>query len=186
MGRRDAGNAQINIMAHDNQQKFFQKIKEKHPDFFDGKIVLECGSLNVNGSFRPLFSNCDYTGIDIVLGPDVDLVSKAHEAPFFDESFDVVVSGEMLEHDEYWKLSLQKMYAVLKHGGLMVISCAGKDRPEHGTARSGTGIWATSPDYYMNLEPKDIAEVLKPEMFSEFGFEENGHTCDTYFFGIKA
>lgn len=171
-------------MAHKAQRDFFSKVRQKYPDFFISKKVLECGSLNINGSFRDMFKLCDYTGIDIVAGQDVDIISKIHEIEFKDNTFDIVVTGEMLEHDEYWKLSLQKMYDVLKPKGLLVITCGGKDRPEHGTRKTG-GFWGTSIDYYKNITPNDIQEIYKEEMFITTNYEENETAKDTYFYGIK-
>ena len=169
-------------MAHPEQKAFFEMVRGKHPEHFSNKKVLDCGSLNVNGTLKDLFIDCVYIGIDIASGRDVDFVVKTHEYNPM-TTFDVVVSGEMLEHDEYWRASLQKMYDLCKSGGLIVFSCAGKDRPEHGTTRTGNN-WGTSNDYYRNLEPKDIKEVYKKDMFSDWYFEENNKTKDTYFFGI--
>lgn len=166
-------------MAHREQKEFFNKVKDLYPTFFDYKKVLDCGSLNVNGSLRELFTNCEYLGVDIVEGRDVDLVCPIHKLDL--DKFDVVVSAEMLEHDEYWKESLRKMYDL--SNGLIAISCAGKDRPEHGTTRTGSN-WGTSSDYYRNIEPNDIKEIYKEDMFKEWYFEENTNSHDTYFYGI--
>jgi len=169
-------------MAHKEQRDFFQSVKDKFPEYFSNKTVLDFGSLDVNGSLKDLFTDCNYTGIDIVSGKNVDVISTAHE--YQGQSADVVTSGEMLEHDEYWKQSLQNMYDKCNPGGLIAISCAGKDRPEHGTRRSDGNEWGTG-DYYRNIEPKDIKTVYKKEMFSEVHYEENANSKDTYFYGIK-
>lgn len=172
-------------MAHFEQQEFFRKIKSTYPDRFKGKKVADFGSLDVNGSLKSFFDNCEYTGIDIVEGKNVDIVSKAHEFMKDEEEvFDVIVSGEMLEHDEYWQKSLVRMYKLCKHGGLIAISCAGKDRPEHGTRKSDGNEWGTG-DYYMNIEPDHIKQVYKNSMFMDMHFEENSSSKDTYFYGIK-
>lgn len=170
-------------MAHQEQKYFFNKVKEKFPSNFDNVKVLDFGSLNVNGSLFEMFTNSEYIGIDIVEGSNVNVVSKAHEYTS-DTQSDTIVSGEMLEHDEYWVESLKNMYSLCKNGGLIAISCAGKDRPEHGTERTGD-CWGTSNDYYMNVEPKDIKKVYKTNMFSDMYFEENTISKDTYFYGIK-
>ena len=170
-------------MAHKEQKDFFQSVKNIFPEYFSNVSVLDCGSLNVNGSLREIFQDSNYTGIDIVSGSNVDFVSKAHEYNPGTQ-FDVVVSGEMLEHDEYWKESLQNMYDLCKSGGLIAMSCAGKDRPEHGTRRTGD-IWGTSNDYYMNIEPSDMKKVYNKTMFSKMEFLENTTSKDTYFYGIK-
>jgi len=68
--------------------------------------VLEVGSLNVNGTYRTLFAGCEYVGLDIREGKDVDVVV---EDPWDwkeleGRKFDLIVSGQCLEHVEYpWK-----------------------------------------------------------------------------------
>ena len=171
-------------MAHQAQKAFFNRVKELYPHFFNKGIVLDFGSLDINGSLKDIFSaDTLYRGIDIVAGKNVDFVSKAHE---FTSNlvYPTIISGEMLEHDEYWRESLLNMYNLCGVGGLIAISCAGKDRPEHGTRRTDGNEWGTG-DYYKNLEPKDIMEVYKPDMFTDYYFEENTTAKDTYFYGIK-
>src|SRR5574343_1072721 len=115
-------------MAHKEQKDFFNKVKEKYPNNFKNIKVVDFGSLDVNGSLKDMFDNCEYLGVDIVQGNNVDIVTKAHEFTS-DVQYDTVISGEMLEHDEYWKQSLMNMYNVCKQGGLIAISCAGEGRP---------------------------------------------------------
>lgn len=170
-------------MAHQAQKDFFNKVKGLYPEAFNNVKVIDFGSLDVNGKLNDNFTDSAYIGVDIVAGANVDVVSKAHK--FKSQSkFDTVISGEMLEHDEYWKESLLNMYKLCGKGGLIAFSCAGKDRPEHGTRRTDGNEWGTG-DYYKNLEPKDIMEVYTPDMFTDYYFEENTTAKDTYFYGIK-
>ena len=168
-------------MAHQAQKDFFNKVKARYPESFTYVKVLDCGSLNVNGTLKDLFTHSVYIGVDIVSGSNVDVVSHIKDIKL--DNFDMVVSGEMLEHDNTWRESLQKMYDVTKSRGLIAISCAGKGRAEHGTRKTGSSIWGTDPDYYMNLEEKHIREVYKDDMFMELE-HSTGHE-DTYFYGIK-
>jgi SAM-dependent methyltransferase len=174
-------------MAHPAQKEFFREVKKKYPEKFHQVNIIDCGSLDVNGSLKDLFTQSQYTGVDIVGGKNVDVVSHIKDITFEDNSFDTVISGEMLEHDETWRESLQKMYDLCKSGGLLAISCAGKDRREHGTRRTTgmRGIWGTSPDYYMNLEEEHFREVYKDEMFTDTHHEYNPTAKDQYFYGIK-
>jgi SAM-dependent methyltransferase len=173
-------------MAHAAQQAFFLRVKEKLPGAFKDKRVLDCGSLDMNGSLRHLFSGGEYVGVDIHEGKNVDLVRKTHELPF-DNELDTVVSAEMLEHDEYWAQSLRKMYDFLKPGGLLVISAAGLNRPEHGTTRANNSTCGTSPDYYRNILEEDFHNVFEMDCeFSEWRLEDNHVDHDIYFYGIKA
>lgn len=89
----------------------------------DTKLVLDCGSLNVNGTYRPLISdfNWNYFGIDIAFGRNVDIVVDPYTYPFENDTFDVVVSGSMLEHVEFPWVWMKEAARVLKVGGLLAI-----------------------------------------------------------------
>jgi len=171
-------------MAHPAQREFFERVRRLHPRYFVGGTVLDCGSLNINGSLRDLFApDCFYLGIDIHPGPDVNVVWPTYRLPF-SGVFDAVVSGEMLEHSEFWAADLQAMYRAAKPGGLVAVSCAGPGREEHGTRRTGH-LWNTSPDYYRNLSAAEIRSVLSPDLFVESEYVDNPAACDTYFYGIR-
>ena len=194
-------------MAHPEQRQFFERVKHMHPWSFKDVHVLDCGSLDVNGSLRDLFEGGSYTGIDIVAGRNVDIAVPVHEfgspnSPGFigdTVKFDTIVSGEMLEHDPHWRESLKRMYELLKPRGLLAISCAGPGRPEHGTRRSGTGVWTdpATPDYYLNISQEDIAEVFQFKLHTGVHqgealfkwWELSGRATwpqDTYFWGMKS
>lgn len=177
-------------MSHQAQRDYFAGLAAKYPTYFERVKVLDCGSLDVNGSLRPLFVDCEYVGLDFRAGKNVDLVSKVHIAPLADGSFDTVVSAEMLEHDEHWADSLLRMHALLRPGGLLAISCAGPTRKEHGTRKHGgkNGLYGTGPDYYRNLTPAMICSVLGAGSGTAFSTFEAGGTPDgrdTHFAGFK-
>ena len=180
-------------MAHTEQKEFIKSVKQKFPTMFVNKTIIDFGSLDINGSNKEWFENCNYTGVDISEGKNVDYVSKCHE--YIDNiKYDVVISTEMLEHDMYWKESLKNMLSLLKSKGLLILTCATTGRPEHGTRRSDP---FTSPftskidewkDYYKNLTIEDVASIIKPKKnFSQY--YENQTTklpwCDYQFWGVK-
>ena len=178
-------------MAHYQQRMFLEKVKRRFPNYFIGKKVLDVGSLDINGSNKSLFVNCQYIGIDVAEGNNVDVVSTAHEYDCPDETFDVIVSSECFEHDMHYDKSLMNIFRILKKGGLFLFTCATTGRPEHGTRRTsphdapllqGMTEWQ---DYYKNLEEKDITEVLDMKEFMMHKFEIGHQTCDLYFWGIK-
>lgn len=90
------------------------------------RTVVECGSLNVNGSVRDILYHPDwkYTGIDIQGGPGVDMILSVYDldVPFGEGLVDVVISTEMLEHVADWRLALRKMAIVLRVGGLLILT----------------------------------------------------------------
>jgi SAM-dependent methyltransferase len=156
-------------MAHINQQKFCVAVRTAFPEYFKNKRVLDIGSLDINGSNRPLFVDCDYLGVDIGPGRNVDIVAKAHELDLPDDTFDVVISTECFEHDKFYRETLQNACRMLKPGGLLLFTCASTGREEHGTVAahadsspftSATQGWDS---YYKNLTEEDVREAIDVE-----------------------
>lgn len=170
-------------MAHPEQRQFFERLRGRFPGQFYGARVIDCGSLDVNGTIQDLFIGGAYLGVDIHPGRNVHLVHPVHTLPFV-EVFDTVVSGEMLEHSEHWVADMTTMYRMLRAGGLLALTMAGPGRPEHGTRATGAD-WGTGPDYYRNLSPDDVRGVLPETLFTECEYLFNPTPCDTYFWGIK-
>jgi SAM-dependent methyltransferase len=175
-------------MAHNAQNVFFRQVRKTYPDFFEWKNVLEVGSLDINGSVRDLFTNCNYVGVDLEHGPGVDIAVQGQELKFPDESFDVTISAECFEHNPFWKESFENMVRMTKPDGLVTFTCAGKGRPEHGTYRTDVG---SSPfttragwTYYKNLEESDFDSAwLRSKMYYQFFYNEGAQ--DLYFVGVK-
>jgi SAM-dependent methyltransferase len=91
-----------------------------------GKVsVLDVGSYDVNGSYQPLFPKAkfQYTGLDMEAGPNVDIVlTHPYDWSAIETgSFDVVVSGQALEHVEFFWITVSEMTRVLKKDGLMCL-----------------------------------------------------------------
>lgn len=179
-------------MAHQQQIEFCLCVKSKFPSYFSNKLVIDIGSLDINGNNQYLFDNCLYIGIDLLVGKNVDIAVKGHELCLPDNSVDVVISTECFEHDQFYDLTLKNIVRMLKPGGLFLFTCATSGRPEHGTRRTTPqdapfinmfGEWG---DYYKNLEEADIRRALNiEETFNEHAFSTNSSTYDLYFWGIK-
>lgn len=179
-------------MSHKEQQDYCKWVKDILPSFFKNVKVLDVGSLDINGNNRIWFEDSEYTGLDIGPGPNVDVVSLAHEYQAPDESFDVIISTECFEHDMHWEKSLANIVRMLKPGGLFVFTCASEGRPEHGTRRTkpedaplleGFGEWG---DYYKNLNEPDIRAAIDVDgIFATAFFQYEPVACDLYFYGIK-
>lgn len=180
-------------MAHPAQQDFCSKVRTVFAPHFIEKRVLDIGSLDINGNNRQLFEGCEYTGIDVAPGPNVDLVTLAHEHAAPDASFDTIISTECLEHDQHFEKSLQNAVRMLKPGGLLVLTCATEGRAEHGTVHSDGGY--ASPltarmegweNYYRNLKEEDIRSAIPVDaIFERYEFLVNRAAADLYFWGIK-
>ena len=174
-------------MAHREQREWCELVKYAHDEFFVGTSVLDIGSLDINGNNRYLFEQCNYTGIDIGEGKNVDVVCSGHLFKS-DDLFDVVISTECFEHDEHWQQTLKNVINnLLKDGGLFLFSCAAPGRPEHGTKRTSPKDSPFTNDYYRNLSEADIRSVLDcDEVFSNYKFKTRiDFPQDLYFYGIK-
>ena len=87
--------------------------------------ILDVGSYDVNGSYKHLFEKEGYIykGLDMEAGPNVDLVPK--NAYIWEEiendAYDVVISGQALEHIEFFWITIEEMVRVTKENGLICI-----------------------------------------------------------------
>ena len=89
-----------------------------------GKKILEVGSTNINGGIRHLFEGSEYIGVDIVPYNGVDIVLADHyKFPFEDNTFDLAISTNTLEHCTRPWVTVQEMARVIKPGGIVVNIC---------------------------------------------------------------
>lgn len=186
---------------HEEQIDFCKTIKSKYPEYFINKKVLDIGSLDVNGNNRYLFQNCEYIGVDVAPGKNVDAVTPGHLYDAPDSSFDFVISTECFEHDMFYDLTLKNIVRVLKSGGMFLFTCAAPGREEHGTRRTRpqdspltSSINEEWSDYYHNVSEKDLRNSLDlDEIFDHYLVDEHHEIKtaplrfinDLYFVGIK-
>lgn len=102
-----------------------------------GRQVLDVGALDVNGSLRSVveaLAPASYTGVDMAAGPGVDVVCSAEGLldTFGRESFDIVLSTEMLEHVRDWRLVVHNLKLLVRPGGTLLITTRSKGFPYHG------------------------------------------------------
>jgi len=132
-----------------------QRIKDEYPKLFWKNSVVEFGALDINGSARSKFDEpVKYIGVDTQTGKGVDVRSYCHEFKS-DEQFDVVISTEMLEHDPYWDLSLNRMVELVKDGGSLIVTLAGPARHAHGQIN-----YTPLDRYYRNISVSEIFRVI--------------------------
>jgi SAM-dependent methyltransferase len=186
-------------MSHIQQREFCAKVKWLFPSHFKRANVIDVGSLDINGNNRWLFSWPNvYVGVDVINGKNVNVVSPAHIAlPMIKHRLllqgkkkwawppDVIISTEMLEHDQYWQLSLEAMYDALRPGGLLLITAAGDDRPEHGTHKEQPECSPGTLNYYKNISNQMFMDVLPAALFTRYCVWQDKRHCDFTFFGIK-
>ena len=177
-------------MSHIDQINFIREFRNYYLDenFSKDIHILEVGSLDVNGNMRDLFKfSKNYMGIDLIKGPNVDLVMDGAQIDSLKDKFDIVISCECFEHAKNWKTIFEKMCKITKDNSFVVISVASTGRIEHGTERSGN--WQSpgnKDDYYLNLTKKDFENNFNlKDIFSNFFFYFNINSFDLYFVGIK-
>ena len=177
-------------MAHIQQFRFVNFVKECLPEYFTGRRVLEVGALDINGSARSFFADCDYTGIDVAAGKGVDQVAKGEDFAADANAFDVVISCECMEHNPMYLKTWLNMLRVLREDGLLLMTCATFGRPQHGTSASDP---SASPltigqgqEYYRNLGRQDFEVVHLPSFFARHFFEVDHSSKDLYFLGLGA
>lgn len=177
-------------MAHRQQFDFVNRVKLMYPTSFFQKKVLEVGSLNINGTVRDFFTDCEYLGIDVGPGRCVDLVCEGQNLDHPDNTYDTTLSCECFEHNPFWSETFLNMHRMTKPNGLIFMSCATTGRMEHGTSRTSP---SDSPltisngwEYYKNLTEQDFREKMNiDDMFSKYKFEVGTTHPDLYFYGIK-
>lgn len=178
-------------MAHTEQRNFCIYVKNLFQEKFKNGNVLDCGSYDVNGNNRFLFENCNYIGIDVGEGKNVDIVSTIHEFKGEDEFYDIIISTECFEHDMFYKESFKNINRMLKKDGLFLFTCASTRRTEHGTLRTGsqsqsplTSIIPGWENYYKNLTEQDIRNAMDVDgIYDKYEFQTD--YTDLYFWGLK-
>lgn len=130
---------------HETSYNEMKRFVEKYLDRDQELKIIEIGSLDVNGSYRPLFDspNWIYTGLDLDAGKNVDIVaSDPYNYPFESNSFDVVISGSTLEHVEDMHAFIKEAARIIKKDGIMCV-IAPWTYPEH---KYPVDCWRILPD----------------------------------------
>lgn len=90
-----------------------------------GLSILDVGGQDVNGGYRGLFKQVPlhaFVTTDLEAAPGVDVVmDDPYRLPFPDCSFDIVISGQMLEHcPQFWR-TFAEMVRVQRTDGLLFL-----------------------------------------------------------------
>jgi SAM-dependent methyltransferase len=120
--------------------------------------VLDVGSYDVNGNYKSLWKGWDYLGVDIEAGPNVDQVVPVSGEFDLGRQYDVVISGQCLEHCNNPFTLAATMGKHLKPGGLACWIAPAK-WPEH---RHPQDCWRFLPDgmrhllVHAGIEPLEV------------------------------
>ena len=128
--------------------------------------ICDVGSLDINGTYKPLFEGYSYTGVDIVEGQNVDVVSKdLYQYPFVDKAFDIVISGSTIEHIEDIFRWVKELARIVKKGGLVCIIGPSMFRNIH---QHPIDCWRIYPDGMRYLLDKvaglEVLEVRRSKL----------------------
>lgn len=111
---------------HWNSLYIMSQFVEKYLDTNTSLRILDIGSREVlnSGTYKQYFDkdNWEYVGVDLEAGDNVDLVMPSpYVIPVQDNSFDVIISGQTLEHVKFFWVLLTEVSKKLKSGGLLCI-----------------------------------------------------------------
>jgi SAM-dependent methyltransferase len=114
--------------------------KDRHYD------VLDFGSQAAGNmrTHREVLAGYDvtYTGVDVVAGPNVDVVMrKPYRVPCRSNSFDLVITGSAFEHIPFMWASFLEISRVLRPGGLIFLTA-----PSRGHIHFEVDCWRFYPD----------------------------------------
>ncbi len=141
---------------HSQVREFLERVGRQFPEVYNAQLVLELGSLDMNGSPREYFLQAsDYVGLDWRPGKGVDAVGLVEDytgRP--DGHFQVIVSTEMLEHDPHKSRTLCRAIELLRPGGHLLLTMAGPGRQPHEIEVSPV------KDYYANVDPQELIELV--------------------------
>ena len=104
-------------LMHDECKELMRHFVTKY--IKGGESVVDVGSGDVNGTFRPLFGSCKYTGVDLGEGENVDRVVEAYD--WGDPEYDVLISGNCLEHVPDTVAWVEESLRICKPGGLICV-----------------------------------------------------------------
>lgn len=101
---------------HENSMILMKEFVDQYVP--ESVVVLDIGSADINGTYRSLFPNRKYIGVDLTLGLNVDVIINSKEWNEL-KDVDVVISGQTLEHVADIPKFLNTLFNVLKNDGLI-------------------------------------------------------------------
>jgi len=150
---------------HDSSMNRMQEFIKKYLDVKKELKILDVGSQQMAGqkSYRKMFASpvWKYSGMDLAPGNNVDIVAKdLYEWGLDPLFYDVIISGQCLEHVKDTKAWIEQINKYLKPGGLVCIIAPWQWR-QH---RYPVDCWRILPDGMEFL----LKDVCKFEMLENF------------------
>ncbi|MFH1423796.1 MAG: methyltransferase domain-containing protein [Candidatus Nealsonbacteria bacterium] len=116
------------------------------------------------GKYRSIIepNTSSYTTFDMAPGKNIDVVGDALNLPFPEESFETVVSTQVLEHVEKPWVMVKEIYRVLKPGGRCILTAP------------FMGPYHPDPGDYFRYTVDGIRSLFKNEGFQIIECDYNG------------
>jgi SAM-dependent methyltransferase len=138
--------------------------------------IVDVGSYEYTGTYRSIFDNplWHYIGADIRPGPNVDII--------WDDSipsnyFDVVISGQTVEHVDMPWIFIQRLYRVCAPGGLLILIAPWR-APVH---KAPLDCWRMLPDGAEALLKYGGFEVLEIQLLKNaVTFDDSRHGSQSW------
>lgn len=151
-------------------------LVNKYLDKNANLAILDIGSYNINGIYKPLFNNPKWTymGADLCCGPNVDVLIDEDGvwSNIKDSVCDVVICGQVLEHTKEPQKLARAIARITKARGYCFIIAPWR----FGLHRYPKDYWRIMPDG-MEFLFVDVAGLVKMECYIS--------ECDTVFAGTK-
>jgi len=111
---------------HDNSKLIMNDLVNRYLNGDECLDIIDIGSYgaeDVGGSYKEIFNKdkWSYTGLDIIEGENVDIVAEKYNWPLENESYDVVISGQCIEHVEAPWLWIKEIERICKPDGIVII-----------------------------------------------------------------
>ena len=146
--------------CEDAVKKFANKINDVYSVAKKPKLLyVGLAGDPVGGEYSPLFHGFEVTTFDIDQQWNPDIVGDITKTVFEDESWDVIVCVQTLEHiPNIWDLA-PELQRILKKGGMAIVDCPWQ-YPYHGEYNFGD-YWRISKDGMKVLfKSFDIVSIL--------------------------
>lgn len=160
---------------HPEALAYVAKVATKRGPFAS---VIDLGGRDVNGSPRWLFPTAEYTSVDLVPGPGVDVVADAATwAP--PTQVEAVLCLEVLEHAPVGHELVMAAVSWLAPGGVLIVTAACDPRAPHSAADGGP---LHGGEYYRNVDPGLLRSWMCD--LDDIGIETHDRG-DVYAVGVK-
>lgn len=177
-------------MHESAHSKVADAVRRYLPEFEQPR-VLDFGSRMVAKqalSHRQLFDDvdCTYVGTDVVEGPNVDVVMpEPYTLPFADDSFQMIISGQVIEHIPYPWISMMELGRILAPDGALILTA-----PSRGHVHNPPyDCWRFYPDSFRalatfaGLSIVELATDLPPTRSEASRYLDYGAIDDTVYWG---